>query len=130
MFKASSRILTIFLGGSGVLLLQYALARLVPITALFFYLPTAIGLEVLENHGLPTLQGSPDGWPVPTTYGWYIAVVGWWLVWSLVLAVVRASPNYSFKGNSHRTDVCPLNSSVRRTDFLRFQWLCAQCLAP
>ena len=23
-------------------------------------------------------------------------------------------PNYSFKGNSHRTDVCPLNSGVRR----------------
>jgi hypothetical protein len=34
------------------------------------------------------------------------------------------SPNYSFKGNSHRIDVCPLNSGVRRNfpleQFMRY----------
>ena len=30
----------------------------------------------------------------------------------------RVGSNYSFKGNSHRADVCPLNSGVRRR-FLR-----------
>ena len=27
--------------------------------------------------------------------------------------LAHTAPNYSFKGNSHRTDVCPLNSGVR-----------------
>ena len=87
MSKPLRNILTTILGGGGLLLLQYAMAWLIPLSAVVFYVPTVVILEILENRGLPTLQGSPDGWPVPTTYGWYIAAGGWWLLWSLLLAV-------------------------------------------
>ena len=36
---------------------------------------------------------------------------------------MRAAPNYSFKGNSHRTDVCPLNSGVRHLDSTCFIYI-------
>ena len=37
-----------------------------------------------------------------------------WLRYGFTQLFVQGS-NYSFKGNSHRTDVCPLNSGVRPT---------------
>jgi hypothetical protein len=78
----------ILFGGGALLLLEYAISRFIPPLGIVFYIPTLIGLSVLEDSGLPTLQGSPDGWPMATTYGVYIAAISWWLLWSLVLAAI------------------------------------------
>ncbi|WP_349281212.1 hypothetical protein [Polaromonas hydrogenivorans] len=76
-------------GGGGLLLLEVAIARIVPTLGSLFYIPTVIGLSMLEDGGLPTLQGSPDGWPIPTSLGWYIAAASWWVFWSAVIALAR-----------------------------------------
>jgi hypothetical protein len=52
----------------------------VPAVGVFVYYVTVGVLELLENAGLPTLTGSPDGWPVPTTWGLVISALGWFLV--------------------------------------------------
>lgn len=53
-----------------------------------FFLITIAFLEAIESHGIPTLQGSPDGWPIPTQLGWFYAGAIWWAVWLAMLAVV------------------------------------------
>ena len=42
-------------------------------------------LQFLEHLGLPTLAGSPSGWPLPTAFGWIVAAVGWFLIYSVAL---------------------------------------------
>lgn len=78
----------IIFGGGALLAVEYAICRFIPLLGIVFYIPTLVGLSVLEDSGLPTLQDSPDGWPMATTYGAYIAGVSWWLLWSLVLATI------------------------------------------
>ena len=73
--------------GAGLVALEYVIARLVPPLGVVFYLPTLVGLSILEDQGLPTLQGSPDGWPIPTTYGWLVSASIWWLLWSVLAGV-------------------------------------------
>ena len=68
--------------------LQFLVARLLPPIGLIFYLPTLMALSILEDSGFPTLQGSPDGWPIPTKLGLYAPAAMWWLFWSCVIAVV------------------------------------------
>lgn len=82
------RIFISLAGGGGALLLEYLVVRFVPLLGIVFWIPTLIGLSVLEDFGLPTLQGSPDGWPLATTFGAVIAGGAWWFVWSAVVAVV------------------------------------------
>lgn len=79
--------ITIF-GGGALLAIEYAVCRFIPPLGIVFYIPTLIGLSVLEDSGFPTVQGSPDGWPMATTYGAYIAGFSWWLLWSLLLATI------------------------------------------
>jgi hypothetical protein len=70
----------------GIVELQWVLCRLLPIpVGLISWVPTIIALEALENLGLPTLKGSPDGVPVPTELGLVISTLIWWLVWLLFL---------------------------------------------
>lgn len=74
-------------GGGGALLLEYLVARFIPLLGIVFVIPTLIGLSVLEDFGLPTLQGSPDGWPMATILGEIITAVGWWFIWSVIVAI-------------------------------------------
>jgi len=84
--KATVRQALIALPGGGVLLaVLWLIARLLPPAGILLYFPTVVGLEVLENHGYKTLQGSPDGWPVPTNLGLWISGVVWWLVCSVAV---------------------------------------------
>jgi hypothetical protein len=51
-------------------------------------------LDPLEKLGLPTLKGSPDGWPVPTRFGFVVSFFVWWLLYfaissALILLVRR-----------------------------------------
>jgi hypothetical protein len=55
-----------------------------PIGAVFFLLTLAL-LEEFERNGWPTLQGSPDGWPIPTGFGWCVAALAWWLCWATAI---------------------------------------------
>lgn len=48
-----------------------------------------MALSVLNDLGLSTLRGSPEGWPVPTELGDCLAAIGWWLSWCAVLAIWR-----------------------------------------
>lgn len=92
-------------GGGGALLLEYLVVRVVPLLGIVFWIPTLIGLSVLEDFGLPTLQGSPDGWPMATILGEIIAVMGWWFIWSVIVAIAlwRKRLNWSAdpKGQEH-----------------------------
>ena len=45
-------------------------------------------LEFLEHLGLPTLTGSPSGWPLPTALGWFVAAVGWFCIYFVTLWLV------------------------------------------
>ena len=77
----------LFLGGM-LLGLFWLICRLLPPAGLLLYFPSVVGLEILEDHGLKTLQSSPDGWPVATHFGLWIAGVAWWLLCSLAALVV------------------------------------------
>lgn len=92
-------------GGGGALLLEYLVVRVVPLLGIVFWIPTLIGLSVLEDFGLPTLQGSPDGWPMATILGEIIAAMGWWFIWSVIVAIAlwRKRLNWSAdpKGQEH-----------------------------
>jgi hypothetical protein len=55
---------------------------------LFSYQTTVIALERLESAGVPTLTGSPEGWPVLTTIGLVIAAAGWFFVYFGPLALL------------------------------------------
>lgn len=89
MSKHMKSLLIAIAGGGGLLLLEIAIARFVPVLGSLFYLPTVMGLSMLEDGGFPTLQGSPDGWPIPTDFGWYHAAAGWWVFWSVAVALAR-----------------------------------------
>jgi hypothetical protein len=92
-------------GGGGSLLLEYLVVRFVPLLGIVFWIPTLIGLSVLEDCGLPTLQGSPDGWPMATSLGAVITGIAWWFIWSVIVAIAlwRKRPNWSAdpKGKVH-----------------------------
>jgi hypothetical protein len=77
----------ILFGGSVLLLAGYLVVRFIPPVGTLFFLLTVVWLSILEDQGFSTLQGSPDGWPIPTILGWQIAGITWWLTWSLVFAV-------------------------------------------
>lgn len=88
MTSMARLLLISFSGGGGALLLEYLLARFVPILGIVFWIPTLVALSILEGCGLPTIQSSSDGWPMATTLGATIAVIAWWLIWSVVVAIV------------------------------------------
>lgn len=78
-----------FAGGGGGLLLECLLAGFMPIFGVIFWIPTLVELSILEEDlGLPTLQDSPDGWPKATTLGEIIAIITWWFIWSVVVAII------------------------------------------
>lgn len=88
MISLARFLLISFSGGGRALLLEYLLVRLIPILGIVFWISTLVALSILEDCGLPTLQGSSDGWPMATTLGETIAVIAWWLIWSVVVAIV------------------------------------------
>ncbi|WP_409422742.1 hypothetical protein ABHF91_07005 [Pseudaeromonas sp. ZJS20] len=77
-----------FIGGGAALLLEYLLARFISFLGIVFWFSTIIGLSILEDWGLPTLQSSSDGWPMATIFGVIVSAVAWWLFWSSVLAFI------------------------------------------
>jgi hypothetical protein len=82
--KTIARQALIALPGGGIMLAAlWLIARLLPPAGILLYFPTVVGLEVLEDQGYKTLQGSPDGWPIPTDLGLWISGVAWWLVCSV-----------------------------------------------
>ena len=84
--KTIARQALIALPGGGILLaVLWLIARLLPASGILLYFPTMVGLEMLEDQGYKTLQGSPDGWPVPTDLGLWISGLAWWLVCSLAI---------------------------------------------
>ena len=60
---------------------QFGLIEWVPPIGVVSYYLTVVPLELLESAGVPTLTGSPDGWPVPTNVGLAIAATGWFFVY-------------------------------------------------
>lgn len=80
------RLMLITLGGAAVVCGQVAMAIVLPPLGAVFFLITIAFLEAIEGRGISTLQGSPDGWPIPTQLGWCCAVAIWWIVWSAALA--------------------------------------------
>jgi hypothetical protein len=76
------------LGGAVMVCGQVAMAIVLPPLGAVFFLITIAFLEAIEGRGISTLQGSPDGWPIPTQLGWCYAVAIWWMVWSATLALV------------------------------------------
>lgn len=76
------------LGGAAMVCGQVAMAIVLPPLGAVFFLITIAFLEAIEGRGISTLQGSPDGWPIPTQLGWCYAVAIWWIVWSATLALV------------------------------------------
>lgn len=86
----------VILGGAALVAGQIVVAKVLPLLGSVFFFITLAFLEAIEGHGVPTLQGSPDGWPIPTPLGWYYAAAIWWLIWSATLALVvwrRSSRN-------------------------------------
>ena len=101
------------LGGGLLLAVLWGVARILPPLGVLLYFPTVAGLEMLEDQGYPTLQGSPDGWPIPTGLGLWVAGAVWWTLCTLTVLValrikhrrariVAARSNNSFKPNPHR----------------------------
>ncbi|GAB3374443.1 hypothetical protein GCM10027431_26990 [Lysobacter rhizosphaerae] len=87
--KAIARQALISLPSGGILLaLLWLTVRLLPPLGMLLYFPTVVGLEVLEDQGYATLQGSPDGWPIPTDLGLWIAGAAWWPLCSLTVLIV------------------------------------------
>lgn len=86
MGRVGNFVIVIF-GGLAMVGGEIAVAKFVPPIGSIFFLITIMFLEAIESHGIPTLQGSPDGWPIPTQLGWYYAAAIWWVVWSTVLAL-------------------------------------------
>lgn len=84
----------VILGGFAFVLGEVAVAKFVPPIGSIFFLVTIAFLEAIEGQGIPTLQGSPDGWPIPTQLGWYYAAAIWWVVWSAVLALALLWRSY------------------------------------
>lgn len=84
----------VILGGLALVGGEIAVAKFVPPIGSVFFLITIAFLEAIEGHGIPTLQGSPDGWPIPTRLGWYYAAAIWWVVWSGVLALALLWRSY------------------------------------
>lgn len=84
----------VILGGFVLVLGEVAVAKFVPPIGSIFFLITIAFLEAIEGHGIPTLQGSPDGWPIPTQLGWYYAAALWWVFWSAVLALALLWRSY------------------------------------
>ena len=77
-------------GGALAVALLWATVRFLPAVGSVIYFPTIIALEALEDAGLRTLKGSPDGWPIPTTLGLVISGIAWWAICTLaVLALLR-----------------------------------------
>jgi len=87
------KVLTFFAISILIVLGQIVIARLVPIVAAIFYIPSIIFLSILKDSaGLQTYQGSPEGLPVPTDLGEQILVISWWLFWVMLLSI-----NYGIK---------------------------------
>jgi hypothetical protein len=72
----------------------------VPPIGVFSYYATVAPLEMLESAGLPTLTGSPDGWPVPTNTGLVIAAAGWFFLYfaPLLFLFARAKRRIQLPG--------------------------------
>ena len=79
----------IVLGAAALVALQVLVARLLPPLGSGYFLATIAALSVFQDHGFATLQGSSEGWPVPTELGAYVAAAIWWALWCAVLAVWR-----------------------------------------
>ncbi|WP_374334304.1 hypothetical protein [Leeia sp.] len=85
--RLSAKIALVVLGGFVLIGWEVLLSWLLPPLGVVFFLVTIAVLEPLEGLGWPTLQGSPDGWPIPTAQGWYFAVLFWWLLWAVLLSL-------------------------------------------
>ena len=72
-------------GGALAVVLLWATVRFLPAVGSVVYFPTIIALEALEDTGLSTLKGSPDGWPIPTTLGLVISGIAWWAICTLAI---------------------------------------------
>ncbi len=71
------------------------LCILVPPLGVWTYVYLLTILEVLEGAGLPTLKGSPDGWPVPTQVGRIIFYALWFALSAAVaLAILAVSRRF------------------------------------
>ena len=79
--------MVIVFGAVVLVAIQFELGRLVPRIGSGFFIATIVGLSIAEDLGLKTLQGSPEGWPIPTELGWYLAAVTWWTLWVTVVAI-------------------------------------------
>ena len=85
--KRSRQFALISLASSGLVAAQAAVALILPPIGAVFFLMTLALLEELERKGFQTLRGSPDGWPIPTGFGWCVAALGWWVCWTTILGV-------------------------------------------
>lgn len=86
--KVNKILLLSFFGSGCLLLFEYLVAYFLPIVGVLFWLPTVVMLEILEGLGLPTLQGSPDRWPIATEVGYIAAAALWWGFWFVVVALI------------------------------------------
>ena len=73
---------------AGLVATQAVVAMILPPIALVFYLLTVALLEEIERAGFPTLQGSPDGFPIPTVLGWCVTALAWWACWMAILGTL------------------------------------------
>lgn len=90
MAKFACQVVLSVIGGVLCVALLWCIARFIPPLGLLLHIPNLIGLELLEDQGYPTLQGSPDGWPIPTRLGLWIIGLSWWGLCSLlVMAILR-----------------------------------------
>lgn len=79
---------------------QIVIARLVPMVGSIFYIPTVIVLSILEESGgLRTPKGSSEGWPIPTTLGWQLTAIFWWLFWIVFLTLIYGVKHYRSKND-------------------------------
>jgi len=98
MPKSLRKFLLLSVTSIGIVGIQWLLCRLFPMPiGLISWFPTIIALAMLEDIGLPTLKGSPDGVPVPTEFGLIVTALIWWSVWLLLVYLWWRRSNPSFK---------------------------------
>jgi hypothetical protein len=87
LFRNFLRLSTISVG---ILIFHLIFCRLIAPIGYFTLFFTTVVLEAIERLGLPTLKGSPQGFPEMTALGCIVAVLLWWSIW-LSFLYIRAN---------------------------------------
>ena len=98
MVRAFSRWWIPLLGAALLLVSHWLLLLFVPSIGETTYWITVPVLEAFERAGLPTLRGSPEGWPLPTQFGLVFSFFGWYILYAAILFLLRAFQSLISRG--------------------------------